>query len=208
LFYDRANPRFGLSSGIFLSNQKQLLKNGFQDRQTEDYNLKARFNLNRIYNVKLEYATNFKTSESDFLEDRNYKIRTYRLAPSISWQPTNSLRVSTSYVFKDRRNILSADINETSSFNEFIIELRTSKATKNNFSARFRFAKIEFTGDEQSPVGYELLEALRPGNNGTWTATYQRKIIAGLQLNIIYEGRKSPQVDLIHTGRVQVSALF
>jgi len=79
---------------------------------------------------------------------------------------------------------------------------------KINFSTRFRFAKIEFTGDEQSPVGYELLEALNPGNNATWTTTYQRKIISGLQLNVIYEGRKSPHIDLIHTGRVQVSALF
>ena len=35
-----------------------------------------------------------------------------------------------------------------------------------------------------------------------------KKILMGLQLSVSYEGRKSEDSDVIHIGRMQVSALF
>ena len=72
----------------------------------------------------------------------------------------------------------------------------------------FGYIKIEFDGKENSALGYELLNALKPGNNMKWTFVIQQKLMDGLQLNAIYEGRKSGDIPVIHTGRVQVTALF
>jgi len=57
-------------------------------------------------------------------------------------------------------------------------------------------------------VGYELLKALKPGHNLTWTLSWQQKIFNGFQMNIFYEGRKSGDLDVIHIGRMQVMAMF
>ena len=57
-------------------------------------------------------------------------------------------------------------------------------------------------------MGYELLNALKPGDNLTWSFNVQQKLMNGLQLNAIYEGRKSGDISVIHTGRMQVTALF
>ena len=59
-----------------------------------------------------------------------------------------------------------------------------------------------------SAIGYELLKALQPGKNITWTLSWQQKLFNGLQMNLFYEGRKSGDLDIIHIGRMQVMAMF
>jgi len=52
------------------------------------------------------------------------------------------------------------------------------------------------------------LEALRAGQNITWDLNLQQKLFNGLQLSVVYEGRKSEETPAIHIGRIQVTALF
>ena len=54
-----------------------------------------------------------------------------------------------------------------------------------------------------------MLQALTIGDNFIWRFNLLQKIGEGLQLNMTYEGRNSEGLDrLVHTGRMQVSALF
>jgi long-subunit fatty acid transport protein len=57
-------------------------------------------------------------------------------------------------------------------------------------------------------MGYEMLNGLQTGDNFTWGASLQRNIGAGVQLNMSYEGRKSSNVNVVHTGNMQVRAYF
>jgi hypothetical protein len=75
-------------------------------------------------------------------------------------------------------------------------------------SANVTYTYIKFNGEVNSAVGYELLQALQPGNNVLWSANWQMKIASGLQLQLNYSGRKSLDTQVIHTGRMQVNALF
>lgn len=88
------------------------------------------------------------------------------------------------------------------------MDFRFAKAAKRTISANFNFINIDFVGDENSPIGYELLEALRPGQNFKWNLNWQQRLGNGLQLNLRYDGRQSGDSQMIHVGRVQVSALF
>ncbi|HEY4649962.1 MAG TPA: hypothetical protein VIG72_01045, partial [Pontibacter sp.] len=68
--------------------------------------------------------------------------------------------------------------------------------------------KIGFTGEENSFVGYEILNALRPGNNLTWSLNLQQRLSNGLNITLNYDGRKANGINAVHTGRTQVSVLF
>ena len=57
-------------------------------------------------------------------------------------------------------------------------------------------------------VGFEMLEALRPGLNYTWTFGYQKTVSKNLQLSIQYLGRKSENTRIIHTGGMELRAFF
>ncbi|WP_192811700.1 hypothetical protein [Pontibacter sp. BAB1700] len=80
--------------------------------------------------------------------------------------------------------------------------------SKRTVSGLVRWVNIEFDGDMNSYVGYEILNALRPGNNLTWSFNVQQRLSNGLNISLNYDGRKANSVGAVHTGRTQVSVLF
>jgi len=208
LFFNRSNPGFGLDMGVLKTGNKQLLTNGFEDRQLRDFSSNARVNLGKSYNLKLFFVKGTTYSSSDFLTGRNYTIDRYRVAPEVSWQPSNTFRFSLQYAYSDKINIQKDTGGETSNSQEVIASFKYNRAVKHSLTAFVRFINIQFDGEENTPVGYEMLEALRPGRNMTWNLMFQKKIINGLQLSVNYEGRKSEGANVVHIGRMQVSALF
>jgi hypothetical protein len=53
-----------------------------------------------------------------------------------------------------------------------------------------------------------MMEGLKPGVNHIWSVGYQRLVSKNLQLSIQYSGRKSEQLRTIHTGGMELRALF
>jgi hypothetical protein len=208
LFYNRANTGFSFDFGFISTGNKQLLTNGFDERNREEFSSNVRINLSRFYNFRILGARGFSASSSDFLNGRNYKISHHKVAPELSWQPNNNFRTTLQYIFTDKRNVFRDAEGEASRMQEIMASVRYSKAVKHNVTCTMRFINIDFQGIENSPVGYELLNALRPGTNFTWNIAAQKKIINGLQLSVNYEGRKSSGNAAVHIGRMQATALF
>ena len=65
-----------------------------------------------------------------------------------------------------------------------------------------------FTGNANSPVGYQMLEGLQSGKNLTWSLLAQKKLTKFLDLNLNYQGRKTETSKTIHTGNIQLKAYF
>ena len=65
-----------------------------------------------------------------------------------------------------------------------------------------------FEGSNNSPVAYQMLEGLQPVKNYTWSLLFQKKINSFLNLNLNYLGRKSETSKTIHTGTIQLKAIF
>jgi hypothetical protein len=53
-----------------------------------------------------------------------------------------------------------------------------------------------------------MMEGLRIGENYVWSLSYQRVLSKNLQLSIQYSGRKSGESKIIHTGGMELRALF
>lgn len=208
LFFNRSNAVFGADIGLARLENKQLLVNGFEQRLTEDFRYHFRWNINKGLNLDLNYVDGLRTSRSDVLTQRNYQVVSDQLSPSLTIQPSRNLRFTGSYAYKSKRNVLTEASFETADLSEFGIGARFAKAVKTSVTANFKYIDIQFEGIETSPVGYELLEALRPGTNLTWNLNWQQKLGNGLQLLVRYDGRKSGDSRVVHLGRVQVTALF
>ena len=207
IFYNRSRPGLGLDFGYFRSSLKQLLSQGFDGRSREEYSANVRLNLNQIYSIRTMYLWGTSASNSDFLQGRKFVINRQKLMPELTWQPNSNLRVSAIYGYSKKNNV-DGEPGEEAEIHEIAGNLRLSKAADLSVDAFLKYSDIYFNGDRNTPVAYEMLEALQPGQNYSWNIILQKKILLGLQLSISYEGRKSEGSDTIHIGRMQVSALF
>lgn len=207
IFFNRANPGLGLDIGYFRSSNKQLLSQGFEARSRAEYMMNARVNLSRLYSFKVLYLRGSYRSNSDFLQGRIYTINQQKISPEIAWQPSTNFRLSAFYGYSNKLNI-EGEPQEEAKIHEITGNARISKATNFSMDAFVKYSNIEFSGETNTPVAYEMLEALQPGQNYSWSIILQKKILLGLQLSVNYEGRKSQDQETIHIGRMQVSALF
>lgn len=208
LFYNKSRSAFAADFGIAQTLNKQLLTNGFESLNNKDLRAHIRWKINRKTNLDLTYIDQQRASNSDVLLQRNYLVSGDVYRPTITWQPINALRLTGGLSLRERRNGFTESSTERSEIREVLMDLRYAKAAKTTLNATFKLINIDFTGDENSAVGYELLEALRPGKNYTWNLNIQQRLGNGLQLSLRYDGRKSGDSNTVHVGRVQVSALF
>ncbi len=208
-FFNRASANYGFDLSLFDSQLKQLLSGGFEDLIQKDWKLNTRYNFSSSTSLRILAGTGQRLSGSDFLENRNYTIEQNSIGPEFGWQPTPFFRTTASYSFTGKQNTENIEIDEKASLHQMGLDLRFAKAIKTTLTGNFKLIQIDYNGVSNSPVGYEMLQALTPGTNVTWTLNWLQKIGEGLQLNLVYEGRNSQGLDrIVHVGRMQVSALF
>ena len=208
-FFNRASAKYGFDLSLFDSQLKQLLSGGFEDQIQQDWKLNTRYNFNSVTTLRLIGGTGNRVSASDFLDNRNYTIRQQSIGPELAWQPNPFFRVTGSYSFSEKENTQNIEFEEKAKTHQVGMDMRYAKAIKTTLTGNLKLIQIEYNGQVNSPVGYEMLQALTAGTNVTWTLNWLQKIGTGLQLNLVYEGRNSQGLDrIVHVGRMQVSALF
>lgn len=209
LFFNRASAAYGMDLSFFNSHQKQLLTGGFEAFSQDDWRLNARYSLNSLWNVLLYWNRGFRNSASDFLDNRDFTISQNTVGPEINLQPSPAFRTSLKYRITRKENLANSEFEEKARIHEATLNVRVAKAIQTTLNAQLAYTYIDYNGKVNSPTGYEMLQALTPGNNTVWSLNWLQKIGEGLQLNMIYEGRNSQGLErLVHTGRMQVSALF
>ena len=211
LFFNRTNPKYGMDLLYGINESKSLLMQGFESNINKEITYSARANVKQFYNIKLTTGYDVKSTRSDFLSLQNFIIESYTFAPEFAWQPKNNIRFTGSVSYTDKKNIYYYDPGEKVKLYEAGLEGRFNAVSQRTFSASLKYIKIFAdlkTTSLNSPVAYEMLDALRPGDNFTWSISWQEKLLNGLQLSFIYEGRKSEATKTIHTGRMQASAFF
>jgi len=207
-FYNRSDPTFGLEFTVQQNQQKVLLANGTDVRNIGSNSLIGRYNLNQFVSSKLTLSRYTRVSSSNYLTTKNFGILGYDVSPEVSFQPTNSLRFTGTYLFTQKHNILNQETEEAAAFHELGLETRISQVNKRTVSGNLRYINVTYNGDENAAIAYEMLNALRPGNNLTWNFILQQRLSNGLTISLNYDGRKPKGLDVIHLGRMQVSALF
>jgi hypothetical protein len=212
LFFNRTNPSFGVELNYSNTESKQFLSQGSDQKTNNEIGVNNRLNVKKLYNIKLAVTQSIKGSRSSYLIDRNYQVQGWKVAPSISIQPKNTFRLTANFGYTTKVNVLNKVNPERAQLYETGIEAKVNKLSRRTFTATIKFINISAhldTTSANSPVAYEMFEALQLGKNFTWTAVWQEKLINGLQLSFHYEGRKmGDSKNIIHIGRMQVSALF
>ncbi len=205
LSFNKTGKLFGVDYIYQRNLNRSLLSNGFDTRTILSHGFRGRLSLGSNITLINQFDTGDKTFSSQFLSSRNYDIDFVSNKFSFQSQLNLAFRFVADYGFKTQVNLL--DIQESTEHN-LGTELRYSILNKGIVTARIKYVYLEYNDDPNSPVGYEMLQGLQPGNNGTWTILFQRSITRGIELNIEYSGRVSEKQAVVHTGGLQVRANF
>ena len=166
-----------------------------------------RWNIRPTFSIEVKSQLGKKESFADYTIGRNYQYSYKTAQPSLIYQPSTVFRISLDGRISDKLNAQELG-GERCSLLEIGSSLKYNQAEKGSFQAEFKMVNMNFDGNSNSAVGFELLESLKPGTNYTWNISYQRNVSKNLQLSIQYLGRKSENSRMIQTGTMEVRAFF
>jgi hypothetical protein len=207
-FFNKLDAVAGVDYTIQRNQSRVLLVNGYETRKNDLQSFRFRWNVIKRFVLHGDYTEGVKSNNSDFFANRNYSIRYREMEPRVTFQPNVSFKSILSYRFGFKQNQTPEDSDTRSDNSNLSLELRYNVVSKGTLSSRISWVNLKFNGDVNSPIAFEMLEGLLPGDNYVWNISYQRTLANNMQLSLNYDGRKSPTSKMIHTGGVQVRAFF
>jgi hypothetical protein len=206
-FFNQLSSKFGADFSVQDIRSKTLLTNGLESRGNTSREFRVRWNITRALLLSTEAKEGVKTNSSQFFSTRNFSIRYYEVAPQFSVQPGTTFRLSIGYRYAQKQNAPGFG-NESLFLNKLSTEVKYNVLSKGSLNAELAWISMNYNGSATSAVAWDMLEALKPGQNYTWRVNWQRALANNLQLTLGYEGRKSDATKAIHTGSAQIRAMF
>ncbi|NNM15765.1 MAG: hypothetical protein HKO56_03825, partial [Bacteroidia bacterium] len=208
LFFNKNNSKYSADVTYQILNNKAFLTSGFDFRKQNIYTSNIRWNFTKALTLNLEYENKEILNRADFSGNRNFDITSNKIKPILSYQSGAKFRLSFSYSFFDKNGKTDEGSDTKANIHDLGAEIRFSSIKQGIISGKMNFVQNDFTGEVNSPTGYEVLQGLNEGKNFLWNASMQRNISNSLQLSINYDGRKSTDANTVHTGSMQVRAFF
>jgi len=206
-FFNRTSSKFGVDYTYSNQFSKNPLTTGFEERDNKSHIFRVRYNFTPKYGMILEQEFGVRESDSDIIEGRSYNIDYWRFKPTFTFQPGTTFRLSLIGDITEKKNAPDQG-GEEASIIDLGLDFRLSKVEAGTFFAQLNLIDIDFSGQANNSLAYEMLNGLNNGRNVTWAAGIQRNLGKNLQLSLSYNGRKSEDAKAVHTGNAQVRAFF
>ncbi len=210
LFINQLSPLFGIDLSYQEVRNKSLLTNGYEERMNAYEEARVRWNFIQQMSCNFDGIYGTKANSSQYFSARNYKINYYSMEPKLNYQPTTAFRVSVSFKYSNKENRTETDsLQVKAQLQDYGAELKWNVLNKGSFNMKANYIQISYNAKQpNSALAFEMLDALKPGQNITWGIAYQRNLSNNMQISITYDGRKSAGTNAIHTGGAQIRAYF
>lgn len=205
LFFNRGLQKFTTSYSFTQNATKNLTLLGFQESSNLMHELKFIHKFQESWLVTLSQDLNSSERFSDQFENRNFEIEGFSFNPKLSYL-LGDKRFDVFYELTSKENQIGEQ--EALDQQTFGLSFTLNDAQNYSINGEVNYIQNKFEGSAFSPVAYQMLEGLQPKDNLTWSLFLQKKITDFLDLNLTYFGRKSENVNAIHTGSVQLRAFF
>ena len=190
--------------GKLRSKQQYFIGTQENNTKTHQIDFAHKFAAFWLFDLMGKFSENNVQTEN--FNNRNYVIGGKEIQPKISFLYNQNNRLTAYYHYKNKENTLEnfEELNQQ----KFGLEYFYLSGKKNQVTANINVFLNDFKGDTNTPVAYQMLEGLQAGKNYTWNLLFNRKLNSFLNLNLNYLGRNSENSKTIHTGSVQLRAVF
>ncbi len=205
--YNRYSTVWGIDLTNITGYNKTLLTYGLETRTQNEWILKGRVNLAKVYTLSLEQKLTGTDLFTPSFINRNYALKAYNASPLLTYTNSTRYRIAVGYSFthKENANLYGGEVSTMHSFNG---EARYNAVNNTALTAHFTFSDIQYDGKENTTVSYIMLNGLLPGKNYLWGLELNKRLVNNLEINLNYEGRKPGDARTIHTGRASIRAIL
>lgn len=207
IFFNRSSSVWGIEYSWQNNQNKNSLTNGFETRGIIEHLFRTRWNMFKFLSLNSKSSFGNKTNSSELFTERDYNIKYYTLEPDITYLYNNKFRATVAYKYSKSRNIIG-EAKEQATTNDITTEMRYNVVSKSTINSSFTFAMVNYSGSLNDAIQFAMLQGLQNGNNYLWNISFDRNLAKNIQLNLVYEGRKTGNAKSVHTGRAQIRAIF
>ena len=187
------------------NKSKNLLVNGFDTRHLRSHALTGRYSVRQSITFSNRLETNKKKFRSGFFPGRDFDIDMYSGRVAVSFQPGFALQTSLHLKWTTQENDPGK---EKADRHNIGTEISYTIPSRGNIMLRADYFYIDYNASVNTPLAWEMLEGLKPGNNMTMMVQFQQNLTGNLQLSLNYHGRTVQGERFIHHGGMQMRAFF
>ncbi|MEZ7875816.1 MAG: hypothetical protein QMB86_02340 [Polaribacter sp.] len=206
LYFNRNIQKYSTSYTFGKQRNKQQYFIGTQENNTKIHQVEFTHKFATFWLFDLMGKVSENDLQTENFNNRNYIIEGKEIQPKITFLQTQNKRFTAFYHYKNKAN--SLENFEALKQQKFGIEYYYISEKQDQITANINVFLNDFIGDTNTPVAYQMLEGLQAGKNYTWNLLFNRKLNSFLNLNLNYLGRKSENSKIIHTGNIQLRAVF
>lgn len=188
----------------YISNDNLINANfSNEEREQTSHFLNLGYWFNKEFRVDWENSVHDIKNSSQLFTTRDYRLNNFETKPKATYKFTDAIQAELSSAFRQKKRVDGEELLKAFDVTGTIQWERKKTSIRGNFS----FINNNFTGNNFTIVGNQMLDGLKPGKNQVWSVFIQQAINSFLQLNLNYEGRNSGD-RTIHIGSMQVKASF
>ncbi len=205
LLFFRSIPNIGLDVRFNQLRSLSELAAGEETRFLNVWSVEGRYAPSRKWGLQLRAETELNRLGSETFASRRYDIDGIRLGPELSFSPSNVLSFTGAAEWA-RKNDNEGD--RSASVLKVPFETRFRKIRKAQITGRFEVAFVDLTGEAFGLSLFELTDGRGAGTSYLWGLGGDYTLNQFLRLSFSYDGRAPAEAPVVHTLRVQMSALF
>lgn len=207
LFFNRTHTKYGGAYHYQNNANQSLLSYGTETRTLNQHELQGRYQLSDRLRFDSKDSFAKLQNKSEAFDNRSYELDQFIFEQKVSFQTNQHLSTALigSYTYKLNKEESGEELNSS----KIGLEMQYNKSNAAAILLQFNFIDHRYQAEsDNTAVAYEMLQGLKEGANTTWMASIRKSLTGSLQLSINYNGRKSEDINTIHTGTVQIKAFF
>ena len=210
IFFNKNNPKLGIDLNFIQNFSKNSQINGFSSRISKQNNLKLRYSFENRLNTECVFKQIDNAQTIEFFKNNDFQIKGIEVEPALDWTYKQRLRLSVQYSYTRKENVVlnPNGIAEKIENHRITGDILFNTLEKTLIKTNVSVVKVDFVGNTNSLVSYELLQGFQQGLNFVWSVNISKVLANNLQINIGYDGRKSEGLPFLHIGKVQGKIVF
>ena len=205
IYLFRSVPKMGIDIQFNQLRSLSELTAGEETRFLNAWSVEGRFAPSRAWGLRLKGETETSRLNSETFASRRYNISGIRLEPEVSYAISASLSVTAKGIWA-RKSDRVGDREVT--LWRMPLELRYRRLRRAQITARGEVAIINLSGDALGLAAFELTDGRGAGTSYLWGVLGEFTLNQYLRFSLAYDGRAPADAPILHTMRMQLSALF